>query len=154
MRRRANGARPAGPRDEKATNGVDNVTEDSIRDTDVPSVRDTAMAAGVGMPQRRRGAAAAHKMPRLASFSDLPDYLKDNEFIVGSYRPGGQSLWSSLRSVWGLHNETGNVWTHLLGELAAAVEGQPRPRSTCGEAATPDILRSPSKPLHPVTCCQ
>lgn len=55
-------------------------------------------------------------MPRLESFSDLPEYLRDNEFIVGSYRPE-QSMLSSLRTVWGLHNETGNVWTHLLGFL-------------------------------------
>lgn len=89
-------------------------------------VRSTAAAAGVGMPMRRRGAAAAaaersgKPLKRLESFSDLPDYLRDNEFIIGSYRPQ-QSVWSSVKSVFRLHNETGNVWTHLLGA--------PRPRS-------------------------
>jgi hypothetical protein len=104
------------PEQKGPTNGASQPTVDDENDH---SIRDTAAAAGVGMPVRRRGA-AAHKMPRLESFSNLPDYLRDNEFIFGSYRPQ-QSPWSSLRTVWGLHNETGNVWTHLLGGSQARV---------------------------------
>ncbi|XP_076923228.1 heptahelical transmembrane protein 1-like [Bidens hawaiensis] len=51
---------------------------------------------------------------RLLRFEELPEYMKDNEFILNYYRadwPLKQALVSLLR--W--HNETLNVWTHLIG---------------------------------------
>lgn len=88
-------------------------------------MRAAALAAGKGMPTRKRGAAAAaaalarkeRGLPRLESFSNLPDYLQDNEFIVNHYRPELTPM-RSLRTLWALHNETGNVWTHLIGRRA------------------------------------
>ncbi|CAN4113059.1 unnamed protein product [Withania somnifera] len=50
----------------------------------------------------------------LVSYEELPGYMKDNEFILNYYRanwPIKQALFSIFR--W--HNETLNVWTHLLG---------------------------------------
>lgn len=50
------------------------------------------------------------KRYRLVSFKELPEYMKDNEFILDYYRanwPLKQALFSILR--W--HNETLNVWT-------------------------------------------
>ncbi|PON59481.1 AdipoR/hemolysin-III-related [Trema orientale] len=50
----------------------------------------------------------------LVSFKDLPEYMKDNEFILNYYRanwPLKEAFFSLLR--W--HNETLNVWTHLIG---------------------------------------
>ncbi|KAL3824527.1 hypothetical protein ACJIZ3_020556 [Penstemon smallii] len=52
----------------------------------------------------------------LLSYHELPDYMKDNEFILNYYRvdwPLKQAFLSLFR--W--HNETLNVWTHLLGFL-------------------------------------
>lgn len=46
----------------------------------------------------------------LLRFEDLPEYMKDNEFILNYYRadwPLKQALFSLFR--W--HNETLNVWT-------------------------------------------
>ena len=51
------------------------------------------------------------------SFGALPDWLKDNEFIHGSYRPPTLSVRKCFNSVFRLHNETWNIWTHLIGFL-------------------------------------
>ncbi|XP_028111247.1 heptahelical transmembrane protein ADIPOR1-like [Camellia sinensis] len=50
----------------------------------------------------------------LVRFEELPEYMKDNEFILNYYRanwPLKQAFFSLFR--W--HNETLNVWTHLMG---------------------------------------
>ncbi|KAK3002500.1 hypothetical protein RJ639_021486 [Escallonia herrerae] len=51
---------------------------------------------------------------QLVEYHSLPGYLKDNEYIIGHYR----SEWPMkqiLISVFSIHNETLNVWTHLIG---------------------------------------
>uniref|UniRef100_A0A7N0T5G7 Heptahelical transmembrane protein 4-like n=2 Tax=Kalanchoe fedtschenkoi TaxID=63787 RepID=A0A7N0T5G7_KALFE len=50
----------------------------------------------------------------LIGYHSLPAYLKDNEYILNHYR-AEWPLAHILRSVFLLHNETGNVWTHLIG---------------------------------------
>ncbi|RCV46071.1 hypothetical protein SETIT_9G503000v2 [Setaria italica] len=50
----------------------------------------------------------------LISYDKLPEFLKHNEFIVDYYR----SEWpvkEALLSAFSIHNETINVWTHLIG---------------------------------------
>lgn len=51
---------------------------------------------------------------RLKSYDEIPDWMKNNEFIRTGYRVE-YSLWMCVRSLFTIHNETGNVWTHLLG---------------------------------------
>ena len=45
----------------------------------------------------------------------MPEYVK-NDYIVGGYR-FNYSYWQASKSLFQLHNETINVWTHLLGNL-------------------------------------
>eukprot|EP00271_Cylindrocystis_brebissonii_P004239 TRINITY_DN15879_c0_g1_i1.p1 TRINITY_DN15879_c0_g1~~TRINITY_DN15879_c0_g1_i1.p1 ORF type:complete len:397 (-),score=14.71 TRINITY_DN15879_c0_g1_i1:63-1253(-) len=52
----------------------------------------------------------------LRDFHALPEYLRDNEFILKGYR-SNWTLKSAFLSVFRIHNETGNIWTHLLGFL-------------------------------------
>ncbi|KAK0571945.1 hypothetical protein LWI29_023843 [Acer saccharum] len=54
------------------------------------------------------------KRRALVSFWELPEYMKDNEFIHNYYR-ANWSIKEALFSVFRWHNETLNVWTHLLG---------------------------------------
>lgn len=50
----------------------------------------------------------------LLSFWELPEYMKDNEYILHYYR-ANWPLKQALLSVFRWHNETLNVWTHLIG---------------------------------------
>lgn len=51
---------------------------------------------------------------QLVEYHSLPAFLRDNEYILGHYR----SEWPMkqvLLSIFRIHNETLNVWTHLIG---------------------------------------
>ncbi|KAG1366932.1 Heptahelical transmembrane protein 4 [Cocos nucifera] len=52
----------------------------------------------------------------LVDFDSLPDYFKDNEFILRYYRCEWP-LRETILSIFSIHNETLNVWTHLIGFL-------------------------------------
>nr|DAD41539.1 TPA_asm: hypothetical protein HUJ06_015862 [Nelumbo nucifera] len=51
---------------------------------------------------------------QLVEYHSLPEYLRDNEFILGHYR-SEWPLKQVLLSIFSIHNETLNVWTHLIG---------------------------------------
>ncbi|KAL8790248.1 MAG: hypothetical protein Q9195_006471 [Heterodermia aff. obscurata] len=53
----------------------------------------------------------------LQSISDQPEWYKDNDHVHTGYRPITNSYPLSLRSLLSIHNETGNIYSHLLAAL-------------------------------------
>ncbi|XP_027356938.1 heptahelical transmembrane protein 4-like [Abrus precatorius] len=51
---------------------------------------------------------------QLVEYNSLPAYLRDNEFILDYYR-AEWPLKQIFLSIFSIHNETLNVWTHLIG---------------------------------------
>lgn len=49
------------------------------------------------------------------SFDNLPDWLRDNEFLRHNHRPPMNSFRGCFKSMFRMHTETMNIWTHLLG---------------------------------------
>lgn len=55
----------------------------------------------------------------LGDYNQAPDYLKDNEYIKKGYRLNCNTLPKVFRSLFMCHNETINIWSHLLGAFLA-----------------------------------
>ncbi|KAI0382007.1 HlyIII-domain-containing protein [Hypomontagnella monticulosa] len=53
----------------------------------------------------------------LVLWDDLPSWRRDNHFILSGYRPDSNSYWRSFTSLFYVHNESVNIWTHLVGAL-------------------------------------
>jgi len=49
--------------------------------------------------------------------SHLPHWLLDNEYLISGHRPPMPSFKQCFASIFRLHTETVNIWTHLLGTL-------------------------------------
>ena len=49
------------------------------------------------------------------AFDKLPHWLQDNEFLWNNHRPPMYSFRGCMMSLFRLHTETWNIWTHLLG---------------------------------------
>ncbi|CAO2648151.1 Nn.00g090730.m01.CDS01 [Neocucurbitaria sp. VM-36] len=54
-------------------------------------------------------------------WDDLPSWQQDNHYIHSGYRAPSNSFLKSWQSLAYLHNETVNIYTHLLGALLAAL---------------------------------
>ena len=47
----------------------------------------------------------------------LPSWLRDNDFLLHGHRPQLHTFTECFRSIFRIHTETGNIWTHLIGEM-------------------------------------
>lgn len=57
---------------------------------------------------------------KIYSFRELPAHLQDNDCILHHYR-AYYTVKECLKSVFDIHNETVNIWSHFLGSLFYAV---------------------------------
>lgn len=51
---------------------------------------------------------------KLCCFHSLPQWMRDNEYILRYHRPQLHNYWDCIRSIFHIHSETYNIWTHLL----------------------------------------
>lgn len=52
---------------------------------------------------------------KVVPFESLPGWLRDNEYLRHGYRPPMQSFRKCFGSMFRMHTETWNIWTHLVG---------------------------------------
>ncbi|KAI9929114.1 hypothetical protein ASPWEDRAFT_49233 [Aspergillus wentii DTO 134E9] len=64
-------------------------------------------------------AAVPQVMKRLLHWDDLPHWQRDNHHIHTGYRPASFSFLGSFHSLTYVHNETVNIYSHLLPSLLA-----------------------------------
>ncbi|XP_064605607.1 adiponectin receptor protein-like [Liolophura sinensis] len=55
---------------------------------------------------------------RVVHHHSLPNWLRDNDFLLSGHRPPTNSFCACFKSIFKIHTETGNIWTHLLGMIA------------------------------------
>lgn len=53
-------------------------------------------------------------------FHHLPQWLQDNDYLMTGHRPPLESYKACFYSLFRLHTETANIWTHLIGTLIFA----------------------------------
>ncbi|KAI1209114.1 hemolysin-III related-domain-containing protein [Annulohypoxylon truncatum] len=90
---------------------------------------ETTEQANSGLRKRRSSSSASklaqvavdveHKIAEALTvlWDDLPSWRRDNHFIETGYRRDSNSYWLSFTSLFYVHNEFVNIWTHLLGAL-------------------------------------
>ncbi|KAK3318005.1 hemolysin-III related-domain-containing protein [Apodospora peruviana] len=78
-----------------------------------PSLSATANAAAETVTSTAKQVASALHM----HWDDLPDWRQDNHYIHSGYRQTSNSYLGSFHSLSYLHNETVNIWSHLLGAV-------------------------------------
>ncbi len=67
--------------------------------------------------QAAKGAVTRAKRAFIGTKQDIPDYLKDNEYIISGYRVNHDSCCKAAKSLFTCHNESVNIWSHLLGAV-------------------------------------
>jgi adiponectin receptor len=74
----------------------------------------TRAGSGEGQETASVSTAPVYESPRLQRFEDLPVWYQDNPSIHSGYRPVSYSSQRCFHSWTFLHNETVNIYTHLI----------------------------------------
>jgi predicted membrane channel-forming protein YqfA (hemolysin III family) len=55
--------------------------------------------------------------PKIVKKADAEPWMVNNKHILSGYRVGYDTKWKAFLSLFQVHNETANVWSHLIGTL-------------------------------------
>jgi adiponectin receptor len=89
------------------------MSETELKQRQVPKISN--MNAASGPPSRTKA------KTRTITWRDVEEWQLDNKYILGGYRPAKADYVEIFTSLTFLHNETCNVYTHLLGALLLPV---------------------------------
>ncbi|KAK8757223.1 hypothetical protein V5799_000077 [Amblyomma americanum] len=95
----------------------------SETDNDVLCTSDKQIQCNLGRYTLSQAQRRERAKLRLVSHWELPEWLQNNEYLVNYHRPPLKSWRACARSIFSLHTESGNIWTHLLGALGFLVLG-------------------------------
>lgn len=79
--------------------------------------------------QKQEASSLREKLPSTTKkaltilWNDLPEWMRDNHYIQTGYRPPSNSYTTSFLSLGHLHNESVNIYTHLIGAVLALFAG-------------------------------
>lgn len=57
----------------------------------------------------------SNQCQNLVTYNDIPDWYSNNSYIHYGYRPAGKTILQLFLSIFQIHNETFNIWTHIFG---------------------------------------
>lgn len=67
--------------------------------------------------KKEKGIVKKMKDAFIGSWLEAPGFIRDNEYIKGGYRINFNSAKKIFRSLFMVHNESMNIWSHLLGVI-------------------------------------
>jgi len=56
-------------------------------------------------------------VPFIGTWEEAPEFCQDNEYIRTGYRINFHTIIQVLKSLFMIHNETVNIWSHLIAAL-------------------------------------
>lgn len=74
-------------------------------------------ATGTGLLDHAKSVEQKIESALLVAWHELDEWRRDNAFIVSGYRRTSNSYRGCFSSLFYLHNESVNIWTHLLGSV-------------------------------------
>lgn len=101
----------------------------SLRERRRPSTASTASASGAfhsaadALLETAKDVEHRIEDALLMLWDELPHWRRDNHFIHSGYRTTSNSYRRSFWSIFYLHNEFVNIWTHLLGAISFTIGG-------------------------------
>ena len=78
---------------------------------------------GTGSAERQHDTPVSIAKSRTFAWHQIPEWQRDNHYILSGYRPVSGSFKKSFASLIHQHNESFNAWSHLLGAVTFAVIG-------------------------------
>ena len=95
--------------------GIEEQIEREIHEFDTPKNNENENSVS-GTNSEDQDNSLENASPHIGSLKDTPEWLRD-DYLINGYRINHRRISDLLRSLFRLHNETFNIWTHLIGVI-------------------------------------